>query len=66
MFPPFPVRLSKLDWVFQTERFQYPFATVSIPAEAFQGTADLRSITAVAFRLEGGGHIRLDNIGLAG
>ena len=66
VFPPFPVRLSKLDWVFQTERFQYPFATVSIPAEAFQGTADLRSITAAAFRLEGGGHIRLDNIGLAG
>ena len=66
VYPPFPVYLSKLDHLFDTERFQYPFATVSIPAEAFQGAADLRSVTAVTFRMEGGSHIRLDNIGLAG
>ena len=65
VFPPFPVRLSKLDWVFQTERFQYPFATVSIPAEDFRGMADLAQVTAISFRVEDGGHIRLDNIGLA-
>ena len=32
---------------------------------AFQGGADLKQVTAISFRVEGGGHIRLDNIGLA-
>ena len=66
VYPPFPVYLSKLDHLFGTERFQFPFATVSIPAEAFEGTADLERITAVTFCLDGGTHLRLDNIGLAG
>ena len=30
------------------------------------GTADLERITAVTFCLDGGTHLRLDNIGLAG
>ena len=66
VFPPFPVYLSKLDHLYGTERFQYPFATVAIPAEEFDGGIDLKTVTAVTFRLEQGSHLRLDNIGLAG
>ena len=65
VYPPFPVRLSKLDHLFDTERFQYPFATVSIPASAFQGEADLTEVTSITFCLDGGSHIRLDNIGIS-
>ena len=66
VYPPFPVRLSKLDYLFGEERFQYNFSTVHIPAEAFDGTADLSAVVQIAFRLDGSSHIRLDNIGLSG
>ena len=66
VFPPFPVRLSKLDDLFETERFQFPFATVSIPAQAFEGAADLSAVTSITFRMDGVSHIRLDNIALTG
>ena len=66
VYPPFPVRLSKLDCLFDVERFQYNFSTVRIPASAFEGEADLSAVVQIAFRLDGPSHIRLDNIGLAG
>ena len=66
VYPPFPVRLSKLDYLFDVERFQYNFSTVRIPAEAFVGEADLGSVVQIVFRLDGPSHVRLDNIGLAG
>ena len=66
VYPPFPVRLSKLDCLFGEERFQYSFSTVRIPAEALEGEADLGAVVQIAFRLDQASHIRLDNIGLAG
>ncbi len=66
VYPPFPVRLSKLDYLFGEERFQYNFSTVRIPAEAFAGEADLGTVVQIRFRLDGPSHVRLDNIGLAG
>ena len=66
VYPPFPVRLSKLDCLFGEERFQYSFSTVRIPTEALEGEADLGAVVQIAFRLDQASHIRLDNIGLAG
>ena len=66
VFPPQPVRLSKLDYIFGAYRFQYSFSTVDIPAEAFEGDVDLSCVISITFLMEEPSHIRLDNIGIAG
>jgi len=66
VWPPLPVRLSKLDYLFGDSEYKYAFSTVEIPADAFAGEADLANIRTIILSFDGTAHIRLDNIGLAG
>ena len=65
VWPPLPVRLSKLDYLFGDNEYKYAFTTVAIPAENFVGNADLSNITKITLAFDGPAHLRMDNIGLA-
>lgn len=67
VYPILSVKTDKLDFVFDTPADKEAFATVSIPAEAFQVSnkkIDLSEICEIKFSFAEGGHIALDNIGL--
>lgn len=67
VYPILSVKTDKLDFVFDTPSDKEAFATVSIPAEAFQisdDEIDLSEICEIKFSFAEDGHIALDNIGL--
>lgn len=66
IYPAFPVRLNKLQYVFHTAEYKHQFQTVSIPAEDFQGV-DVREITNIILRFpKEKGNVAIDNVGIVG
>ena len=64
VYPPLPVRLSKLDYLFGSSEYKYAFTTIEIPAEDFVGEADIGDVVSITLAFDGPAHLRLDNIGL--
>ena len=67
VYPILSVKTDKLDFIFDTPADKEAFATVSIPAEAFEPKdeeVDLSEICEIKFIFHEDGHIALDNIGL--
>ncbi|MBR1693142.1 MAG: chlorophyllase, partial [Lachnospiraceae bacterium] len=67
VYPPLPVRLSKLQFLFGENEYKHQFQTVLIPVSAFEGEEgfDASAVTEIRFCFdkEKSGSIRLDDVG---
>lgn len=65
IYPAFPVRLNKLQYLFGTAEYKHQFQTVSVSLEAFQGV-DVENISEITLRFpDKKGNVALDNIKLS-
>lgn len=66
MYPSFPVRLNKLQYIFGTAEYKHQFQTVSIPASDLKGV-DLTGISRITLCFpQENGKAAIDNVGIAG
>ena len=67
IYPIWPVKTDKLDYIFNTCTYQKAFSTVSIPVSDFAvdgDTFDAATVCQIAWRFTNGGQVAVDNIGL--
>ena len=66
VYPPLPVRLSKMQYLLEKNEYKHQFQTVLIPVSAFEGdkTFDTTKVTKIKFIFDKDdtGNIRLDDI----
>lgn len=65
IYPAFPIRLNKLQYLFGTAEYKHQFQTVSVSLEAFQGV-DVENISEITLCFpDKKGNVALDNIKLS-
>lgn len=69
VYPPLPVRLSKLQFILGKNEYKHQFQTVSIPVEDFKKETgfDAKNIVKVQFLFDknGSGNVRIDDVAFA-